>query len=184
MNTKVRDIFSSVQRLWRERRPVVVACIVLVLGLPVVVLLAQLNNRETAAPVVTKAIDQFREDTSKGDYDKAYEKLKAQQSQAATKEQKVQLYDALAAAAANAGKTEEAIGYLEQKHELDSTSIPADAFMLARLYEQAGNKADALAQYKLALNYYKQQQQGDSLTAQSMVGSIEATIADLEAQDE
>ncbi len=184
MNTNMRDPFGWLRRLWRERRPIVVACIVLVLGLPVVIVLAQMNGKETKSPAVAKAIDQSRADTGKGDYAAAYEKLKAQESLAATKEQKVELYDALATAAANAGKTSEAIGYMQQKHQLAPASIPADAFMLARLYEQTGDRADALAQYKLALDYYKKSPGDDAVTAQSMVTSIEATIAELEAKDE
>src|SRR5262245_24769987 len=112
MEKRKRDVFGWARRLWRERRPLVISAILLLIGLPVVILLAQLSGKEAKSPVVTKAINQYRTDTAKGDYDTAYDKLKAQENQPMPKAQKVELYAALAAAAANLNKPTEAIGYL------------------------------------------------------------------------
>src|SRR5688572_11198534 len=183
MEHEKRDVFGWARGLWRDRRPMVIAALVLIIGLPVVIY-AALYFKAKPSPVIDEAITQAQASTEDGDYADAYNKLKATDGQAGTKDQQLELYSSLAVAAANAGKPQEAIDYLQKKHQLDPGTAPAGAFMLARLYEQTDNRIDALAQYKLALDYYKQQSEGDTLTSQSMVDSIEATIRELEAGDE
>lgn len=182
MDKKKRDVFGGARRLWRERRPVVVSLIVLLAGLPVVILLAQANDKAADSPAVNKAIDQFRADTEGGDYDAAYQKLKSQEGQATTKQQQVELYSGLAASAANLNKLSEAIGYLEKKHQVDPSTLPADAYMLATLYQKTGDNAKALEYYKRSLEYYKSLPSDPALD--SRIRSLEALIAEMESADE
>ena len=183
MSDKNRDVVGWLRGLWHGKRPMVVAVVVLVAGLPVVISLA-LMNKDKPSQAVDQLVGQAQKATDTGDYADALAKLKAAEGKEASSAQKVALYADLAAAAANAGKTQDAINYLQKKHELAPDSAKADAFMLARLYERAGDKVDALAQYRLALEYYKQQPQTDSITAQGTVANIEAAIAELEAGNE
>lgn len=154
MDYKKRDFVSWLRGLWRERQQVVIAAIVLFVGLPIVIG-AALIFKDRPSPVVNKAIEQADAATNDGDYAEAYGKLKAAEKDAATKEQKVALYNDLAAAATNVDKLEEAIGYYNLKHQIDPSTAGGDAELLAALYERTGNEAEALAQYKLALAYYE-----------------------------
>ncbi|HEU4985158.1 MAG TPA: hypothetical protein VFT58_05910, partial [Nitrososphaera sp.] len=123
----------------------VIAVLLLVAGLPVVIYLA-LSFKEEPSPAIDKAINQAQASTEEGDYADAYNKLKATENLTATKEQKVELFSSLAAAAANAGKPQEAIDYLLRKHQLDSSQAGSDAYMLASLYMQADDPVKAVAQ--------------------------------------
>ncbi|HEY5667859.1 MAG TPA: tetratricopeptide repeat protein [Candidatus Saccharimonadales bacterium] len=95
--------------------------------------------------------------TNTGDYSQAYNTLKSVSGQATTTAEKVQLYDQLAAAAANDGKLPEAIDYLNKKHALDSSTVGADAYTMGDYYSRLGDNANALKQYRLALSYAKSQ---------------------------
>lgn len=180
MHKDKRDFFGWAKRLWRERRPMAVSLLVLVFGLPIVITLAL--TKAEKSPAVDSALKQAQADTEKGDYAGAYDRLKSTENQASTKTQKIALYNDLAAAAANAGQPQEAIEYLLKKHQLEPEAAARDAYMLAALYEEAGNEAKALEQYKIALNYYRSLPKDPAADARAE--SIEAVIADLEGDNE
>ena len=109
--------------------------------------------------------------------------MKNVEDQATTKSQKIQLYNELAAAAANVDKVDEAISYFGKKHQLDPSTARADALVLAQLYERLGDSQDALAQYKLALEYYESLPDGD-MSVDARVEGLKAIIKELETVDE
>ena len=176
MNVHKRDVVGLLKRLWRERRPMVIAIFILAVGIPVVVALA-LSSKPKNSPVVDKAIQQAQTSTTSGDYNDAYNKLKATESQAVTKQQKSAFYIQMAASAANIGKITEAINYLKLRHQLDPSTAKMDAEMMGSLYERTDDKADAVAQYKLALEYY--QSLPSNINNDSTVEGLKARIADL-----
>jgi tetratricopeptide (TPR) repeat protein len=182
MDKKDQDVSTWLARLWRKRRPLVIAVAILVIGLPVVIILGLAANKETASPVVDAARKQAQAATEKGDYSLAYNALKRGEGQAVTDEQKVALYTELAAAAANAGQPLEAISYLLKKQQLDANVAGPDAYMLGVLYEETGEMQMALAQYQASLAYYKSLPKDSSTDAR--IASIEAVIANLEAGNE
>lgn len=177
MNEKKWHIVGWLKAAWRERRPVFLAAVTLAVGLPVAIILGLLA-RDKTSPLVDKTLEQAFMETSQGEYSDAYHTLKSVENQTATKSQKLALYSELAAAAANVDKIEEAVGYLKLRHELDPSTAPADAQMMAQLYERLGRQQDALAQYKLALEYY--QSLPDSDENQATVMGLKAVIEELE----
>ena len=178
MKVHKRDVVGLLKRLWRERRPMVLAVFILVVGIPVVVALA-VSSKPKQSPVVSKAILQAQKSTSNGDYTDAYNKLKATESLAVTKQQKADFYAQMAAAASNIGKITEAINYLKLRHQIDPSTAKMDAEMMGSLYERAADKADAVAQYKLALEYY--QSLPSNINNSSTIEGLKSRIADLEA---
>lgn len=182
MDKQDRDVFGWLARLWRKRRPMMIAFALLLIGLPVAVILGLAANKETASPVVDAAREQAQAATEKGDYSLAYNALKRSEGQAVTDEQKTALYTELAAAAANAGQPLEAINYLLKKQQLDPDASGPDAYMLGVLYEETGDMEKARAQYRASLAYYKSLPRDSSTEAR--IASIEAVIANLEAGNE
>lgn len=181
MNEKKWHFVGWLKAAWRERRPVFLTAVVLAVGLPVAIILG-LVARDKTTPIVDKTLEQAFVETSEGEYVDAYNTLKSVENQAVTKSQKLALYSELAAAAANVDKIQEAVDYLKLKHELDPSNAPADAQMMAQLYERLGQQQDALAQYKLALEYY--QSLPDSDDNKATVTGLKAVIEALESGDE
>ncbi len=169
------------KRLWWERRPLVFAVAVLAAGLPLVIFLAQSAERADA-PALDAARKAAQAATAKGEYVRAYERLKQNTAQARTKDQKIALYSDLAAAAANTGKPIEALDYLGLKHQLDPNSAKADAYMLATLYEAKGDKQRAIEQYKVAIGYYSSLPSDPANDAH--VESLQAIIDELEGSEQ
>jgi len=182
MDKQNRDVFGRLKHLWHARRPLLLAIIVLLVGLPVVIILGLAANKEPASPAVDAARKQAQIATEQGDYAAAYNGLKASERQVVSAEQKVALYGELAAAAANAGRPLEAIDYLLKKQQLDPAAAGPDAYMLGVLYEETGELDKARPQYQASLAYYRSLPQDSSTAAR--IASIEAVIANLEVGDE
>lgn len=182
MDKTGRDRLEWIKRLWRERRPFVVSMIILIVGLPIVITLGEMNDEPKNNPAVDKTISQALEATEEGDYDAAYRALKAAEDQAVSKEQKAVYYLELSAAAANTGKLDEAISYLKLRQQVDPSTAGSSSELLGTLYERKGDKANALAQYKLALEYYESQP--EDLDRNIRVENLKAVIAALEAGNE
>jgi predicted negative regulator of RcsB-dependent stress response len=149
----------------------------LVVGLPVVILVA-VQAKNKPSPVVDTALKQAGQATTTGDYDGAYNKLKAQEGRATSTQQKTIYYMEIAAAAANDGKIPEAINYLKLRHQVDPGTVGADAQMMGALYEQVEDTADALAQYKLAIDYYRSLP--PTSTTSALIQSLQTTVSQLE----
>jgi predicted negative regulator of RcsB-dependent stress response len=173
-------IFDWPKRMWREHRPFTLSIILLVVGVPLAILIAPPKDTKTTS--VDGAIKQAQQAAEKGDYAHAYKNLKSAAGQAKTNDQKVALYTELAAAAANAGKPREAINYLNLKHQLDTASKGADAYMLGSLYEQTGDKTAAANSYQAALDYYRSQPKNS--TTDATIESLQAILSGLGAGDE
>lgn len=110
----------------------------------------------------------------KGDYNKALSELQGAPEQAGSKKEKADIYGEMAAAAASAGQVPQAIGYYNKKHEADPGSAKQDAYLLGALYERQGDKAKAIAQYTIAVNYMKTLPKtiGGSMDLQSLEGRL------------
>ena len=161
----------------------VIAVIVLVVGLPVALVLGlQSNNGQKSSVIVDTASKEAQKATEEGDYDAAYRTLKAAEDQGMSKEQKATYYLELSAAAANTGKLDEAINYLKLRQQIDPSTSGSSAELLGALYERKSDKVNALAQYKLALEYYESQPDGLDRNIRSE--NLKAVIAALEAGNE
>jgi hypothetical protein len=82
-------------------------------------------------------------------------------------------YDQLAAVAAAKGDISRALQYYQRKHQLSADLTRADALTMAVLYDRQGDKTNAIAQYQLAIDYYKAKQKN---------AANAATIEDLHAR--
>lgn len=177
MKKKDRDNSGWLQRCWKTKRAlmiVAIAVVILVGGIFVYLLL-----KEEPSP----SVDQTRQTAAKaeadGDYDQALADLKKVEDKATTKAQKIAVYSDLAAAAANAGDVGEALHYYRLKYQLDPGSRGVDAYLLGTLYERSNNLPEALASYKLAVEYLKTQPSTPETEAE--IKGLEAQIAQLEA---
>lgn len=170
-----RKSSSPEQRKWLLGGAAALAVLIVIV---LVVLVVNSGSKENTS--VDGARQAAQEATEKGDYAKAFNDLKALEGTTMSKEQQVQLYSDLAAAAANNNKVGEAIGYLERKHELDPETAKADALMLATLYEDVGDGAKALPQYQVALEYAKSQPESEASAGEISV--IEDAIARLQGE--
>ena len=181
MLTTKPSIGALCGRLWRERRPVLIAAVVFVAGVPTVIFMAR-TGTEAPSATLASARQVAENATAKGEYATAYETLKRAKNQAKTKAQQVALYSDLAAAAANNGQSVEAIDYLEIKHRLDPSTAKQDAAMLATLYGAKGDKSKAIEQYKIAITYYRSLAADPTVDAQ--IESLEAIVAELEGSEQ
>jgi tetratricopeptide (TPR) repeat protein len=133
------------------------------------------DKKETAVDSAIKAADSAFQT---GDYNKSLNELKGAVDEAESKEDKVAIYNQLSAAAANAGKIQDAVNYMNQKHELDPSLKGQDAFVLGSYYEALGDNAKAIEQYKLSLEYEKSLP--DTSRGQANIRSLEVRISSLE----
>ena len=137
------------------------------------------HGRPRDNPVAVSAMANAAVATRAGDYAAAYRLLKNSESKATTSEQRVLLYGDLAAAAANAGKLNEAITYYTARHTIDPDTRLPDAELLANLYARTGNAQQAVTQYQLARQYTLAQP--ESAARNSHVQTLQVIIANLEA---
>lgn len=111
-----------------------------------------------------------------GNYVKSYHLLQSAIGSAQTKAQKIEMYRDLAYAAYNTGHITDAINYFSMLRSLDPSTFGGNADILGECYQQIGDKADALKQYKLALAYYQQPDQLQYATINNVIPHIEGEI--------
>jgi len=128
-----------------------VAAVILLAGIGLFFILRNDTDENSVSTALTLA----DEKTMAGDYDQALAALKQAESQAKDAEQKIQLLNSLAAAAANAGQLSEALDYYNQKHQLDPASVDSDGYLVGELYERLGDTQKAVEQFELYLGYLK-----------------------------
>jgi tetratricopeptide (TPR) repeat protein len=83
---------------------------------------------------------------------KTLSQLQAVSSLATTNQQKEQLDSQLALSYESNGNPQEALHYLQLKHQIDPGSAGADAVMEAQLYQQVNDNSLAIAEYKVAIS--------------------------------
>lgn len=175
----VTDDKATARWRWFARRVILVplcAFILVTIGIWVVVQMNQSSNKKKS--VLDNAIAAADSSIQTGDYQKSYDQLKQASDSAQTSSEKVKLYLQLAAAAANAGQFQDAISYLNKRHELDPSKIGEDASIMGSYYEVLEDNANATKQYKLSIEYQKSQPQTQQ--SRSDIESLEARIASLE----
>ncbi|HEU4914130.1 MAG TPA: tetratricopeptide repeat protein [Candidatus Saccharimonadales bacterium] len=164
---------------WFTRRVVLIPlCAVILVGIGAWVFFQMretTGKKETAVDSAIKAAD---EAFQTGDYNKSLEQLQGAADEANTKEDKVALFNQLSAAAANAGKFQEAIDYMKQKHELDPSLKGQDAFVLGSYYEVIEDYQNAIQQYKRSIEYEKSQPK--TQRSEANIRSLEVRISSLE----
>lgn len=161
---------------WSSKaRAIVIAVIALVVlvGVGVFLKLREISSNDS----IDTALMSAEEKTNLGDYDQAFQTLKQAEAETKTTEQKLQLLSSLAAAAANAGKISEALGYYAQKHQLDPGSAPGDGYLVGELYERLGDTQNAIAGYELYLGHIKANPPEE--IGQGMIDSLETRIQQL-----
>lgn len=163
---------------WRPSKPLVYG----VVSIVVVVALAGAFIEYTVAQNNTKKNDQkldaaFKTATNAragngtaSDDVKALSQLNSVSDLAKTNQQKVELYNNLALTYASTGNTQEALHYLQLKHQLDPSTVGADALTEAQLYQQLNDNSKAIAQYKLAISYVNSDH---SMSASQRVMAVE-----------
>jgi tetratricopeptide (TPR) repeat protein len=150
-----------------------VAAIVLLAGSGLFFMLRNDADENSVSTALTLA----DEKTMAGDYDQALAALKQAESQAKDTEQKIQLLNSLAAAAANAGQLSEALDYYNQKHQLDPASIDSDGYLVGELYERLSDTQKAVEQFELYLDYLKANPPEEN--GQASIESMEIRIQQL-----
>lgn len=154
--------------------------VILAAGLTVALagLLVYQANRSDPSTSLARSQQEADSLTKDGDYQQAYDKLKAAEQQASSQAEKVAIYSDLAAAAANAGKLGEALEYYELRHQLEPSTKGQDAYLVAILYERRDDPASALTYYRFALEYQRSQPASETRDAQ--VESLQVAIDSLE----
>jgi tetratricopeptide (TPR) repeat protein len=163
---------------WAGRKPVIVIIVMILVAGAVGFYVwhgkSSTNNKQ-ATQNAQQAAKQYMQ---RGDYQKAYDALKAQNGKAGSKAQQLAIYDGLAAAAASQGKLTDALHYYQLKHQLAPDTAQQDAYAMASLYERANDSKNAIAQFNIAITYYKTLPQTDTVkiniaAAQSEIHALE-----------
>jgi tetratricopeptide (TPR) repeat protein len=114
-------------------------------------------------------------------FDHALADLQSVIGLATTKQEKSDLYIRLASAAQNAGNTSLAIQYYQQRHSIDPSTASIDSYPLAGLYQRAGEKTQAIVQYKIYINYVEANPAAFApYSAVSVIAPIQTQIQALE----
>jgi tetratricopeptide (TPR) repeat protein len=164
---------------WFARRSILLPIVaILLIGLCTWVFLQVKGGNDKKADNLQSAISAADQAFQTGDYNKQLDSLKSVTDDAKTKTEKVELYRSLAAAAANAGKMDEAVVYLEKKHEIDPSTTKEDAYLIGSYYESIGQNEKAVAQYKIALEYKQSLPKSNRNDAD--IQSLKARIESLE----
>jgi tetratricopeptide (TPR) repeat protein len=164
---------------WLRRRYVILAVAVLVVIAVIVTVGILLSRGDTKQKTALQtARDKADTAMSVGNYDASLQTLQQAESKAHTKQQKLDLYADLAAAAGSAGKMDQALHYFDLRHQLDAATAKQDAYLMGSYYERTGDTAKAIAQYQIALGY-KKSLGGDNT---GDIASLQARIDDLKGQ--
>ena len=142
------------QRLFTRRNNIILLVAVLILGAGLGAY-TYWTGTQTSHKKVDSAIKSSDNATLTGNFEDSYNALKEASETAQSKEDKIRIYNNLSLAAANSNKLKEAINYLQEKHKLDPSSIKPDAGLMGGYYERMDDKAHAIEQYKIALEYAK-----------------------------
>jgi tetratricopeptide (TPR) repeat protein len=154
----------------------ILAVLLLIVGM---VLWQQHQKRNSAAAKIDAVIGQSEDAYLKAEFVNALNIVKPVLATAKGKDQQTRAYQAAAQAAAGSNRLEDAVKYYEKKHEINKDSIKPDAYTLGSIYERLEKKDQAIAQYKIALEYAK--------TSKNQYGSdvhgIQASIDALEGKE-
>lgn len=140
------------------------------------------DDKSQAGTPVEQAVQESSEAFDAGDYQQARQDLEGALSETNDTQEQVQLYSQLSAAAASDGDVQGALDYLAQKHQLAPETEKEDAYIMAQYYEQLDDKAKALQQYEIALNYLQSLPNSDQLDISMRIDSAKARIAELKGQ--
>lgn len=152
----------------------IIVAIVIVGG---VVLVLLFNKDKTEESKLDKAIETAGQFTDTGNYDQALATLQQAQNDAKGAEQQLLMLSNLAAAAANAGKLQEALDYYAQKRQLDANTAAADGLLVGELYERLGENQKAIEQFEAYLGYITANPTEEN--AQARIDSVTVRIEQL-----
>jgi tetratricopeptide (TPR) repeat protein len=166
-------------RQWtsRKRTVMLLTALLVVLAAAFVFMLMRPETKKTSTD---DAINKANSATEDGNYDAALEALKKVESTATNTEEKVRLYNELAAAAANASKLQDALEYYTKKHALDPDTRAVDGYLVGELYERVDNPQKAIEYYKLYVEHLETSPQEEF--GGDQVESINERIRQLEGQ--
>jgi tetratricopeptide (TPR) repeat protein len=149
--------FVSVTPQWRPSKRLRKLASMAPIALVVIVLLSFIGSRVYQTHKLSSTLKQATTDMNHNQYSQAVTELQNVSGYARSKQQKLQLYNELTEATASNGDLQQAIHYYTLKHQLDPSSVGADANEMANLYSRINQNQLAIAQYKLAVQYYKSQ---------------------------
>lgn len=155
--------FSKLRRLWL---PITIVTAVLLVGVGVAgfVIYKQktlpksapqneaLQNGALQNEALQSAINSLNETNIDKDVKTDIAGLEEKAKTATTKDEKVQVYSDLSAAYSKSGNHNAAIEAINKRNEADPENAKYQAYTLAHMYEMAGNKQQAIAQYKISLD--------------------------------
>lgn len=166
---------ESKWRRFTQRSVLIPVIAVLLVAIGVWVFFAMKSGNDTKQTKLQSAIKASDAAFETGDYQKSLEELKGAVDQARTKDEKVDLYSNLAAAAASSGDMGQAVRYLEEKHKIAPDTASQDAYLLGSYYERIEDNAKALEYYRQALEYLeKNRSQDNDVKAEGIKARIEA----------
>ena len=149
--------FSKLRRLWL---PITIVAAVLLVGVGVAgYVVYKQKTPPKAAPqaapqneALQSAINSLNETSIDKDVKTDIAGLEEKAKTATTKDEKVQAYSDLSAAYSKTGNYNAAIDAVNKRNEADPENAKYQAYTLAHMYELAGDKQRAIAQYKISLD--------------------------------
>lgn len=145
------------QTTWSTKKWLVTTLVVLLLLAAGLWLFFATQDGDEDSGNIQSSLSTANDLTDKGDYDQALKTLKDAEKDAKTDADKILILNDLAAAAANAGRLEEALSYYQQKHQLDPDSAASDGYLVGELHERLGQNPQALESFQAYLEYLKAQ---------------------------
>jgi Tfp pilus assembly protein PilE len=134
------------------------------------------NSKSEQGKTVDAAIAASQAAYNKSDYNNALGLMVGMAAKATSSAQKAHVYQMQAQAASSSGKLGDAVTYYNLKHKADPSTVDADAYTLGTLYDRMGQKDNAIAQYKIALQYasaHHNQYGNDALAIQSAIDDLQ-----------
>ncbi|HSW65918.1 MAG TPA: hypothetical protein VLI54_02165 [Bacillota bacterium] len=159
---------------WLAPRNLIIAGLIVVLAVAGVIFWQRHNKNNEQAEQVNASLRLAQKAYDKSEYVNAYNIAKGVESQAVGKKQQAQLYQLEAQAASGSGKLSEAAKAYELKHTADPGTVKVDAYTLGTIYDRLGKKDQALAQYRIALEYAKTKSSQYGSDAPAIQASIDA----------
>jgi tetratricopeptide (TPR) repeat protein len=155
-NNEVHTGTGWTEPWWRKllKRSIVVPfVIVLVLATAGGVTYWVYHSHRQKETTFNNAIKEAQVETNQTNFTKALATLQAAEGSAQTKAQQATLYTALAGAAQNTGNTAQAIQYVQQSDQSNPITAEENAYQLATYYQDLGENTQAIAEFKIALQY-------------------------------
>lgn len=181
------NVFVSATQKWHPSKR-----LMLVVGVGVVLITGGSTayffvHRERQTDQLNAAYKLADMELNEGKFSQAISTLQKVQGDTHTNLQKGELYGLMARSAATIGNVRQAGQYYALEHKYEPSTIGPDAYALANTYQLAGQKQQAVEQYKLSIQYLENRrdsQHNPKMTAylNAEIGSEQSLLEQEESQ--